>query len=144
MSSITVVVFHNDSARAYKPLMIRWELIECGWKVLIHTYILNWPLQTFSQDNDLVSHATYIMCVNFIHELRDLQDFYLLSEFLTFCQNLLIHLSFWCPRGLNRGFKSNKSTYNPLNYGDIKRKVLTCYPYIAWTIRLIFLFQSLM
>ena len=31
----------------------------------IHTYIHNWSLQPFSQDYDLVSHATYVVCVNF-------------------------------------------------------------------------------
>ena len=37
------------------------------------TYILNWSLQPFSQDYDLVSHTTYVVCVNFVHEWRDLQ-----------------------------------------------------------------------
>ena len=29
----------------------------------MHTYIHNWPLQPFSQINDLVSHTTYMVCV---------------------------------------------------------------------------------
>ena len=39
----------------------------------LHTYIHNWPLQPFSQDYQLVSHTTDVVCVNFIHMWRDLQ-----------------------------------------------------------------------
>ena len=35
--------------------------------------IHNWPLQPFSQDYDLDSHTTCVMCVNFIHEWLDIQ-----------------------------------------------------------------------
>ena len=38
-----------------------------------HTYIHNWPLEPFSQDYGLSSHTTHVVCVNFIHESRDLQ-----------------------------------------------------------------------
>ena len=48
----------------------------------IHTYI-NWSLQPFSQDYYLVSHTTYVVCVNFIHKWRDLQ-FNVDSEWQTF------------------------------------------------------------
>ena len=41
--------------------------------VFLHTYIRNWSLQPFSQDSDLASHTIYVVCVNFIHEWRDLQ-----------------------------------------------------------------------
>ena len=34
------------------------------------TYIHNWSLKPFSQDYDLASHTTHIVCVNFIHEWR--------------------------------------------------------------------------
>ena len=37
-----------------------------------HTYIYNWSLQP-SQDYDLASHNTHVVCVNFILEWRDLQ-----------------------------------------------------------------------
>ena len=37
------------------------------------TYIHNWPLQPFSQYYDLASYASYIVCVNFVPEWRDLQ-----------------------------------------------------------------------
>ena len=33
----------------------------------------NWSLQAFSQDSNLVSYTTYVVCINFIHELRDLE-----------------------------------------------------------------------
>ena len=40
-----------------------------GRNILItHTYIHNWSLQPFSQDYDLASHTTYVVCVNFMHE----------------------------------------------------------------------------
>ena len=56
-----------------------WTLLDLIWIIIslnstyIHIYIHNWPLQPFSQDYDLVSHTTYVVCVNFIHEWRDLQ-----------------------------------------------------------------------
>ena len=37
------------------------------------TFIQNWPLPPFIQDCDLAYHTTYIVCVNFIHEWRNLQ-----------------------------------------------------------------------
>ena len=39
----------------------------------LHTYIHNWPLQPFRQDYGLASHTTHVVCVNLIHERRDLQ-----------------------------------------------------------------------
>ena len=39
----------------------------------MYTYIHNWSLQPLSQDYDLASHITFIECVNFLHEWRDLQ-----------------------------------------------------------------------
>ena len=39
----------------------------------IHAYIHNWSLQPFSQGYDLALNTTYVVCVNFIHEWRDLQ-----------------------------------------------------------------------
>ena len=38
-----------------------------------NTYVYNWSLQPFSQDFDLASRTTYVVCVNLIHEWRDLQ-----------------------------------------------------------------------
>ena len=34
----------------------------------LHTYIHYWTLQFFSQDYELASHFTDVMCINFIHE----------------------------------------------------------------------------
>ena len=31
-----------------------------------HTYKHNWPLQPFSQDYELASHITHVVCINFI------------------------------------------------------------------------------
>ena len=36
-------------------------------------YMHNWPLQPFSQDYNLASHTTHVLCINFIPEWRDLQ-----------------------------------------------------------------------
>ena len=38
----------------------------------VHTYIHSWPLQSFSLDYNLVSHTTYVVCVNFVYEARNL------------------------------------------------------------------------
>ena len=35
------------------------------------TYIHNWSLQPLVRIIDLVSHITYVVCVNFIHKWRD-------------------------------------------------------------------------
>ena len=34
---------------------------------------MQWALHLFSQNYGLASHTTYIVCVHFIRELRDLQ-----------------------------------------------------------------------
>ena len=83
----------------------------------IHTYIHNWPLQSFSQDYGLVSHTAHVVCVNFMHEWRDIQfnvdsesrflrNFFMADLLLTlrfFARNLLrenrprnifVHISF--------------------------------------------------
>ena len=39
--------------------------------ILIHIH--NWALQPFIQDYDLASHTSYSVCVNFIHDWRELQ-----------------------------------------------------------------------
>ena len=33
----------------------------------------NWSLQPFSQDYDLASHITHVVCIHFIHEWQGLQ-----------------------------------------------------------------------
>ena len=106
----------------------------------IHTYIIG-HYNPSVQIIDLVSHTTYIVCVNFIHKWRDLQfkvdserqifwetfhgNFYLLSEF--FARNLLrgnprrytFRISFWCLAwDSNPDFSSNKPTHYLLDHGD--------------------------
>ena len=44
-----------------------------GCNNYIHTYIHNWHYNPSVRIIDLVSHTTYIVCVNFIHKWRDLQ-----------------------------------------------------------------------
>ena len=95
----------------------------------IHTYIHIWPLQPFSQDYNLASHRTYIVCVNFIHEWQGLQfkvdserqmflrnyswQIYLISDFLPeicSCRSNICCISFW------RGSNSNKPMHKPTAY----------------------------
>ena len=45
-----------------------WRLL---FKSLLSKAIHNWSLQHFSQDYHLASYATYVMCINFIHEWVD-------------------------------------------------------------------------
>ena len=67
------------SAKTVSQRLIDADLLACGpaKKALIfkrnRTYLLNWPLQPFSQYYDLASHTTHVVCVNFIHECWDLQ-----------------------------------------------------------------------
>ena len=56
---------------SYFPIPLEdFVLIKCSK----YNYIHNWSLQPFSQDyDDLASHTTYVMCINFIHEWRNRQ-----------------------------------------------------------------------
>ena len=100
-------------------------------------YIYNWPSQPFSQDYGLASHDTHVVCVNFIHEQRNLQlkvdsegqifeklFMAILFTLRVFARNLLKEVaeeifSFSCLTwGLKRSYTSNKPIHNPLDYGD--------------------------
>lgn len=39
----------------------------------LRTYPLNWSLQPFTQIYDLVSHTSYVVCLNFIQQRQNLQ-----------------------------------------------------------------------
>ena len=104
----------------------------------IHTYLHNWSLQPFSQVYDQASHITYVVCVNFIYEWRNLQfkvdteqqiieklfnrNFLysqrnLLRE--SWARNILIFF-FWCQSwDLKAGLTSNKPTHYILDYGGV-------------------------
>ena len=105
----------------------------------IHIYyanIHNWSLQPFSHIIGLVSHTTYVVCVNFIHKWRDLQfkvgserpiflrnfswQFYLLSEFLLRGNRRFLYFVSMPGLGMrNPGFIINKPTHYLLDdYGD--------------------------
>ena len=47
------------------------RIFNVSWTMWQFTYIHNWSLQSYSQE--VVSHETYVVCVNFIHKRRDLQ-----------------------------------------------------------------------
>ena len=109
----------------------------------IHTYIHNWPLQPFSQDYGLASHATHVVCVNFIRERRDIQ-FNVDSErqiFEKFFHGSFIYFQIFCQKSAakrkppkkyfsyfvfddwpgirTQAFASNKSTHYLLDHGDL-------------------------
>ena len=78
----------------------------------------------------LVSHTTYVVCVNFIHTWRDLQfkvDSSRQIFWETFiawnlqrgnCRRNTFCILFWCLAwGANRGFSSNKLTHYLLDHG---------------------------
>ena len=57
---------------------IFWETVPWQYlftpRVFLNTYIHNWSLHNPSvRILDLVSHTTYVVCINFIHKWRDLQ-----------------------------------------------------------------------
>ena len=106
----------------------------------MHTYIIG-HYNPSVRIIDLVSHTTYIVCVNFIHKWWDLQfkvDFerqifwetfhcnFIYSQ--SFCQKsaerkspkkYFFRISFWClVWDLNPGFSSNKPTHYILDHGD--------------------------
>ena len=107
----------------------------------IHTYIHNWPVQSFSQDYGLASHNTHAVCVYFLREWRNLHinvnserqifkklfhgRFISLSEFLPeicwdeVAEEIFFIFNFWCLAcGSNPGFMSNKPTHYLLDYVD--------------------------
>ena len=90
--------------------------------------------------NDLVSHTTYVVCINFIHKWRDLQ-FKIDSKRQIFCETFhgkFIYSPSFCQKsaerkspkkyfsyfvlmsglGLNPRFSSNKPTHYLLEHGD--------------------------
>ena len=105
----------------------------------IHTYIIGHYNPSVGII-DLVSHTTYVVCINFIHKWRDLQfkvdserqiwetfhcNFILHSEFLPeFCweeiaEEIVFVSRFWCLAwDSNPGFSSNKPTHYLLDHGD--------------------------
>ena len=60
---------------------VRSSMLHCGVFVICMIvswlndlmYTHNWSLQPCSQDYDIASHTTYIVCFNFIHLWQDLQ-----------------------------------------------------------------------
>ena len=104
---------------------------------------------------DLLSHTTYIVCVNFIHKRRVNSERQIFWESLhgnfiysqSFCQKSTDFILFWSlVSGSKPGFTSKKPTRYPLDYGDfnysethgwkfgveLKNQVLffLCVPYI--------------
>ena len=107
----------------------------------IHTYIIG-HYNPSIRIIDLVSHSTYVVCVNFIHKWRDLQfkvDFKrqifwetfrdnFIFTFRVFARNLLrgnrrrniMRILFWW--GSNPGLSSNKPRYYLLDHCDFPFK----------------------
>ena len=63
----SVLPFRNGYPKIHYKVKLFWHVVSGS------TYIHNWSLEPFSQDYDLASHITYVVCVNFIHEWRELQ-----------------------------------------------------------------------
>ena len=57
----------------YRDLFVKFNVNRYWWWLLTYTlnHIHKWTLQPFSQDYDIAS--SYVVCVNFIHDWRDLQ-----------------------------------------------------------------------
>ena len=110
------------------------------YNVNIHTYIIGYYNPSV-RIIDLVSHTTYVVCVNFVHTWRDLQFkvdserqiFFeklfmaILFTLRVFARNLLrgnrrrniFRISFWCLAwDSNPGLSSNKPTHYLLDHGD--------------------------
>ena len=98
------------------------------------TYIHNWSLQPFSQDQ--VSHTIYVLCVLiFIHKRQNLQ-FKVDSErqiFEKLFMAVFIYSQSFCQKSAERkspkkysnpGFSSNKPTHYLLGHGDITLKII--------------------
>ena len=87
--------------------------------ILIHTFIHKWPLQPFSQDYGQASHTTYVVCVNFIREWRDLQ-FNVDSERQIFEKffhgRFLIYSQSFCQKSAER--KSPKKYFSYFIFND--------------------------
>ena len=49
-----------------------WKLLSSSYIIKIHTYIIG-HYNPSGRIIDLVSHTTYVVCVNFIHKWRDQQ-----------------------------------------------------------------------
>ena len=77
----------------------------------LYTYIHNWFLLTFSQDYDIGSHTTYIVCVN---EWRDLQ-FKVDSERQIFEKLFYIYSYSFCQKSAERKDKIAKENKNNEN-----------------------------
>ena len=120
----------------------------------IHTYIyIIGHYNSSIRIIDLVSHTTYVVCINFIHKLRDLQ-FKVDSErqifwetfngnFIysqSFCQKSVekklpkkyFRFSFWyLACNSNPGFSSNKPTHCLLDHDDFLRFITLSFRFIT-------------
>ena len=64
----TSVTNSMDEMRSYTYSSIWFVYIN-----YIHIHIYNWPLQNSSQDDGQASYITQVVCINFVHELRNSQ-----------------------------------------------------------------------
>ena len=95
--------------------------------MFLYLHIHNWSLHPFSQDYELSSHTTYVVCVNLIHSQRDLQ-FKVESERQIFWETFhakFIYSPNFCQKSAERKsrkkyfyFTSNRPTHYQLDYGD--------------------------
>ena len=65
----------------------------CLSRQLFHTYIHNWPLRLFRQDENPTFHSPYVECVNFIHVSQKLGLIRL--QTIDFCESFHDNLYFF-------------------------------------------------
>ena len=96
----------------------------------LHTYIIG-HYNPSVRVIDLVSHKTYVVCVNFLHKWRDLQFKVDSKRFWeTFHgnaerkspKNYFLYFVLMSGLGFNPGFMSNKPTHYLLSYGDFNQR----------------------
>ena len=143
---IFLKILHNlcklmQSSRRNLIQKIVYQIKHQKRRIIWITYINmhNWSLHLVNQDYGIISYATYVVCITFKCEWRDLQFkvhcerqifetffraiifiFYLLSELLPeiFGEEVIRCLS----RSLNRVFISNKTAYYLLDYSLGRQK----------------------
>ena len=111
----------------------------------IHTHTIIGHYNRSVRIIDLVSHTTYVVCVNFLYIIGGtyslkstpndrFEKLFMAILFIlrVFARNLLrgnrqrniFRISFWCLAwDSNRGFSSNKSTHHLLDHGDLLKSI---------------------
>ena len=114
-TDIVAIFFVFFADHVNKPIIFVFEAFIYHFKntISILVTILSCSLQLFSQDYNLAFHSTYVVCVNFIHEYRDLQfkvDYDRQFFEKNFSGNFIYSLSF-CQKSAERKTPKNYFLY---------------------------------